>query len=153
MSNTTPLDRIKYNTKLLQSKYKDCIENAVASFEEAEKRFMNKLMSEIDKELQDIIENKAIDYTQDIMGHHYAIFDLVNYDAWKEFCDYTKFIKCAPYDYSKKIHEFIYKSLEKYGFPSENIFDCYDNGWFRYKLMSFDAKSVTIGEKYEDYER
>ena len=142
------------NTKIIHGRYNACINNSVHTFEQAEKNFIEKLIAEIDVKLQEYMDNhKKVDFNKDVKGHYYDVISLVRYDEWPEFKKYLEFIDCAYYDIGVKLTRFMSKSLRKYGFPTENIFDYYDNGWLRYKLMDFRAKSggLTIGENYEDY--
>ena len=142
------------NTKIIHGRYNACINNSVHTFEQAEKNFIEKLIVEIDIKLQEYMDNhKQVDFSKDVKGHYYDVESLVRYNEWPEFKEYLKFIDCAYYDIGVKLRKFMSKSLRKYGFPTENIFDYYDHGWLRYKLMDFRAKGggLTIGENYEDY--
>ena len=142
------------NTKIIHGRYKACINNSVNTFEQAEKNFIEKLIVEIDVKLQEYMDtHKNIDFKRDVKGHYYDVESLVRYDEWPEFKKYLEFIDCAYYNIGEKLTSFMSKSLKKYGFPTENIFEYYDHGWLRYKLMDFRAKGggLTIGENYEDY--
>jgi hypothetical protein len=142
------------NTKIIHGRYKACINNSINTFEQAEKNFIEKLIAEIDVKLQEYMDNhKQVDFNKDVKGHYYDVESLVIYDEWPEFKKYLEFIDCSYYNIGEKLTSFMSKSLRKYGFPTENIFDYYNNGWLRYKLMDFRAKGggLTIGENYEDY--
>jgi hypothetical protein len=148
------ISNIIVNTKIIHGRYQACINNSVNTFEQAEKNFIEKLIVEIDKNLQKYMEtHKEIDFHKDIKGHYYDVISLVRYDEWPEFEKYVSYIDGAYYDRGLKIVKFMRKSFQKYGFPTQNIFDFYDNGCLRYKLMDFNPKGggSSIGENYEDY--
>lgn len=148
------ISNIIVNTKIMHGRYNACINNSVNTFEQAEKNFIEKLIIEIDKKLQEYMEtHQEIDFHKDVKGHYYDVESLVRYDEWPEFKKYLSYIAGARYDGWLKLKKFMRKSFQKYGFPTQNIFDYYDNGWLRYKLMDFNPKGggLSIGENYEDY--
>ena len=139
------------NTKILQDKYKKCIIDGKHSFKQIEKIFIEKLIAEIDKNLQEYLETHEVNFHNDIQGSYYEVLSLVRFNEWDEYKEYIKFIDGKTYDRTA-IHKFMYKSLSNYGFPMKNVFDCNDNGWFRYKLMDFTSDSrSTYGNNYETY--
>ena len=149
------LENIIKNGNILKDRYTECIKNSPKDFATAEKFFIERLLGEIDKYLQKLADsNEPINFNKDIKGRLYAVFTICSYKDWPEFDEYLKFIKLHGYFDEVLIHKFIYRSLTKYKFPIENIFDCCDHCRFRYKLMDFpnNSKGLGIGEKYEDYE-
>lgn len=147
------IKNILNNTSILEAKYNKCIIDGKDSFKQIEKLFIEKLIVEIDKNLQEYLNTHEVDFHKDIQGSYYEVLDLVRFNEWDEYKEYITFINRKTYDRSA-IHKFMYKSLSNYGFPMEHVFNCNDNGWFRYKLMDFNTKnsSSSIGENYESYE-
>ena len=96
---------------------------------------------------------ESIDFHKDIQGHYYTVIDVCCYTDWPEFEEYVKFVNHPYSEHGINLYKFIRSSLEKYKFPMENVFDCYDNGRFRYKLMEFkpNGGSTNFGELYENY--
>ena len=142
------------NTKIIRGRYNACINNSVHTFEQAEKNFIEKLIVEIDIKLQEYMDtHKEVDFNKDIKGHYYHVVTLVRYDEWPEYKEYRKYIGGYSSEYRLNLTKFMHKSFQKYNFPTENIFDYYDNGCLRYKLMDFNPKGggLSIGENYEDY--
>ena len=149
------IKNILKNNNILKNRYTECINDSLGRFKSVEKAFVEKLLNEINNYLQNVADsNDPIDFHKDVKGHYYEVYDICNYNNWDEWKEYLKYIKDPWYDGNLNIHKFMVKSLTKYGLPRENIFSCYDNGWFRYKLMDFENKdgNLGIGEKYEDYE-
>ena len=146
------IKNILTNTSILQDKYKKCILEGKHSFQQIEKIFIEKLIEEIDKKLQEYLDTHEVNFHKDIQGSYYEVLSLVRFDEWDEYKAYIKFIEGKTYDRCI-INKFIRNSLQKYGFPIENIFDCNDNGWFRYKLMDFASNSKHMfGANNETYE-
>ena len=134
------INNITKNTKIIQTMYNDCIEVSKDLFKKVERAFVIRLVKEIDKALQDYILTKSVDFHKDIQGYYYSVVDI--YTDWPEFEEYVKFINHPYSEHGINLCKFIRGSLEKYKFPMENVFDCYDNGRFRYKLMEFKPKEV-----------
>ena len=146
------IENILKNTSILKDKYDKCILNGKHSFAKIEKLFIEKLIEQIDIKLQEYLETHEVDFHKDIQGSWYEVLDLVRFNEWEEYKAYIKFIEGKSYDRGI-IHKFMYNSLRKYGFPMENVFDCNDNGWFRYKLMDFASDSKHMfGASNETYE-
>lgn len=146
------IERIIKNTRIIQTMYQDCIDLSKNSFEQVERNFIVKLLKEIDEKLQEYILTKEIDFHKDVRGHYYQVIHICRYDEWPEWKEYKKYINDPHIDGNINICKFIRNSLRKYKFPTEYIFDYYDNGWLRYKVADFIASgNKTIGNEYEDY--
>lgn len=141
------IDEICKGLKTSEQRVRSIANDTCLGFKIAEKAFIEKLLKNVAEELAHFNSSNNTIY---IVGRSRVTLGVVFRD-WEEWKTYYKYIDTARCGSSERISSFIKESLLKYGFPEDRIFDCNDNGSFRFILYSFG--STPLGTNHSRYYR
>ena len=138
------IEKILQALKISEQRVTAEINDTCLGFQEAEKAFVEKLFKNVADKIDRF--NSSND-TIGVIGRSRITVN-VRFDDWPEWGRYYNYIYSPSSP--KRIASFIKKSVLKYGFPEDRIFDCNDNGEFRVTIYSFGGN--WLGENNSNYD-